>query len=530
MAINYLQSMAGRMGRGIGVDPRRRIAQQLMAQGMDTSPAHLGTGIGRLGKALAAAYMMRQSQDQEADTMEWLTAKDPGRTRPPTEAEAYAASPDLQKLHFASTRPSDSLAELYPKGLEHLRDQPIEEPSAPQPQEEDPFAIKVPTQEQIDADTEAELARIRSDTTSPFYEEGQPTLSPSPTPATGGPRDHAQELKRGMTSYQSDPANQISDPRTRMEWLRESYRNNPELQKNWFANRLIQNMMLAEISRDEGLGKEKSGRPAAGIQYFDRRQELVNKGATPEELAVFDSMVRKDLVINRGDQFEIRSGVNPRGSTPMSIPKNIPLEKRPAHLGEVEQVKAERKFEGEKIAEARWDVPKAKREVESMVSLLDQIYKRGPDGNISFTHPGFEGTVGATWKPGMRFIHGTQEFAMDKLIKQVKDKNFLQAFQALKGGGHITEIEGDKATDSIAAIHIGMPEKDFIVELEKVRSVLMKGLALAKDKMSGTMQQPGQPKGDRRGRSGSGRVAPGWDPEDWKFLTDAEKKEAWGER
>jgi hypothetical protein len=288
--------------------------------------------------------------------------------------------------------------------------------------------------------------------------------------------------------------------------------------------------MLNEIARDEGLGKEKSGRPAAGIQYFDRRQELVNKGATPEELAIFDSMVRKDLVINRGDQFEIRSGVNPRGSTPMSIPKNIPLEKRPAHLGEVEQVKAERKFEGEKIAEARWDVPKAKREVESMVSLLDQIYKRGPDGNISFTHPGFEGTVGATWKPGMRFIHGTQEFAMDKLIKQVKDKNFLQAFQALKGGGHITEIEGDKATDSIAAIHIGMPEKDFIVELEKVRSVLMKGLALAKDKMSGTMQQPGQPKGDRRGRSGSGRVAPGWDHEDWKFLTDAEKKEAWGER
>ena len=36
--------------------------------------------------------------------------------------------------------------------------------------------------------------------------------------------------------------------------------------------------------------------------------------------------------------------------------------------------------------------------------------------------------------------------------------------------------------------------------------------------------------GDRRGRSNEARVPPGWDLEDWKFLTDAEKKEAWGER
>ena len=103
-------------------------------------------------------------------------------------------------------------------------------------------------------------------------------------------------------------------------------------------------------------------------------------------------------------------------------------------------------------------------------------------------------------------------------------------FQALKGGGHITEIEGEKATDSIAAIHIGMPEEDFIVELEKVRKVLQTGLAIAQSKIGGMRQLPGQPKGDRRGGSGSGRVPPGWDPEDWKFLNEEEKKAAWGER
>ena len=35
-----------------------------------------------------------------------------------------------------------------------------------------------------------------------------------------------------------------------MEWLRESYRKNPELKNNWFANRLIQNLMFTEMQRD----------------------------------------------------------------------------------------------------------------------------------------------------------------------------------------------------------------------------------------------------------------------------------------
>ena len=114
-----------------------------------------------------------------------------------------------------------------------------------------------------------------------------------------------------------------------------------------------------------------------------------------------------------------------------------------------------------------------------------------------YTHEGFEDLIGATWIPFKRHVHGTPTFALDKLVKQVKDKNFLEAFQALKGGGHITEIEGEKATDSIAAIHIGMPETDFIIEMEKVRSVLMRGLAIAKGKIEGTIKSSSEGEADK---------------------------------
>jgi len=73
------------------------------------------------------------------------------------------------------------------------------------------------------------------------------------------PVDYAQELATGMEAYRADPTHQISDPYTRMEWLRESYRNDPELKNNWFANRLIQNMMFADIGREEEDRKYRRG-------------------------------------------------------------------------------------------------------------------------------------------------------------------------------------------------------------------------------------------------------------------------------
>ena len=101
MAQNYIQMMAGRLGQGMGIDPRRRMAQQLAVQGVDTSPAYFGTGLGRLGKALAAAYMMRQSMGQETDAFKAMMEQEKDTFRQPTEAEfgeAYpAAFPGMQR-------------------------------------------------------------------------------------------------------------------------------------------------------------------------------------------------------------------------------------------------------------------------------------------------------------------------------------------------------------------------------------------------------------------------------------------------
>ena len=82
-----------------------------------------------------------------------------------------------------------------------------------------------------------------------------------------------------MTAYQSDPENQISDPRTRMEGLRESARG---MEGNPFVCRMLQNLMFAEIARGDEDIKWKRGQEAkteaATLAHKRTREQM-----TPEQ-------------------------------------------------------------------------------------------------------------------------------------------------------------------------------------------------------------------------------------------------------
>ena len=93
---------------------------------------------------------------------------------------------------------------------------------------EDPFAFDVPTQEQMEADTEAELVGIQSDPTSPFFEgEEEPTQPPL---------TRARELI-GMFS-ELDPVNQerlFPEFLAAMTKFTEPLKEVDEWKKSWFA-------------------------------------------------------------------------------------------------------------------------------------------------------------------------------------------------------------------------------------------------------------------------------------------------------
>ena len=118
------------------------------------------------------------------------------------------------------------------------------------------------------------------------------------------------------------------------------------------------------------------------------------------------------------------------------------------------------------------ELPDFEAKAKQTLSVVDQLLK----------HPGFSDVVGATWRPGMRFVQGSDAAGADALFNQVKGQQFLQAFESLKGGGQITEVEGKKATDAISRMSRSQSEADFREAAKEFMDVVQGGLDRAYQK------------------------------------------------
>jgi len=100
-------------------------------------------------------------------------------------------------------------------------------------------------------------------------------------------------------------------------------------------------------------------------------------------------------------------------------------------------------------------------------------------------HPGFSSYVGATLTPGMRFAEGSDTASFEVRQKQIEGKAFLEAFNALKGGGSITEKEGEKGTAAIMRMNKASSEREYIAAARELQDIMRKGVERAKAKAGG---------------------------------------------
>jgi len=125
---------------------------------------------------------------------------------------------------------------------------------------------------------------------------------------------------------------------------------------------------------------------------------------------------------------------------------------------------------------------------EEGIRLIDELIGKAPvkdkDGKIieegTKPHPGFETAVGATWLPGSRFVPGTSAADFQARYEQLKGASFLEAFETLKGGGQITEKEGEKATAAVNRMALAQSEAEFISAAREVQNILNTGIKNAK--------------------------------------------------
>lgn len=153
----------------------------------------------------------------------------------------------------------------------------------------------------------------------------------------------------------------------------------------------------------------------------------------------------------------------------------VGIQADPTAQGAIAGAKASATAEGKGGAEARMNAPKVISQGEETIRLVDDLLKA----------PGFKQAVGGSRLMGVQNIPGTAAKDFDVRLDQLKGKQFLQAFETLRGGGQITEVEGKKATDAIARMNASGSEEEFTKAAREFQDVIRAGIERAKSAQSG---------------------------------------------
>lgn len=216
---------------------------------------------------------------------------------------------------------------------------------------------------------------------------------------------------------------------------------------------------------------EFEGGTAKGYKRLDNGPNP-NAGSTLRKHYTLVHTAKGTVAVNDQDPNDIRQ-LNV-GGAPV-----IQTNADPVLAGAKSAETAAGKAAGALTEQQRLALPKTIADAELGLAHVDQMIG-SEDGMTVKPHPGFKSAVGFTFMPGMRHVHGSHESDFQERLKQLKGGAFLQAYNTLKGGGAITEIEGEKGTKALQRLDLAQSEDEFKTAAREFQQVLRAGVERAK--------------------------------------------------
>ena len=236
----------------------------------------------------------------------------------------------------------------------------------------------------------------------------------------------------------------------------------------------------AELPADARLWEWAKGHPdrEAFIQRNGQTQLPANiqewqqyQGMTPEQKAEYLNMKRS------GYGYDVGGVPQYRGAggevTPLATPEQVA-----ANRGQQSAAQAAGTETGKAGVTAQMQLPQAVASGEQMYQHLEALK----------SHPGLSYAVGKS--SVLPVIPGTPAADFKVRLDQVQGAQFLQAYETLKGGGQITEVEGKKAEAAIARMNRAQTEEEFKRSVEDFQSVVAAGVERAKAKANSGYAAP----------------------------------------
>lgn len=152
--------------------------------------------------------------------------------------------------------------------------------------------------------------------------------------------------------------------------------------------------------------------------------------------------------------------------------------------GEEERIKAMARAQGKAQGEAIVDLPRVEATAERIISQIEAIENDPRLSNVTGWQASFP-----TLNP--------RNVDTEERIAQLGGAAFLQAFESLKGGGQITEVEGRKATDALARLtNLRQSDEGFREALADFKREVAMLVDIARRRAGAAPAQPSQQASD----------------------------------
>lgn len=203
---------------------------------------------------------------------------------------------------------------------------------------------------------------------------------------------------------------------------------------------------------------EQQGRPeiAAQIRAGGNLGAIDTKGPAAPTYGVTPQYIVRD-----GQTFERRFASD--GST-----REVPIEgtlarQDPATLQAAAQGTAAGTTLGKAQATKQLELPETLATIDNNLSVVDAL----------IAHPGRQWATGTTSVMPWNLAPGFSPRDYQLKLDQIKGAAFLQAFESLKGGGQITEAEGQKATQAISDLNLEQSEAEHEKSLNALKQIMV---------------------------------------------------------
>jgi hypothetical protein len=175
-------------------------------------------------------------------------------------------------------------------------------------------------------------------------------------------------------------------------------------------------------------------------------------------------------IVQRGSGQTASEAVDTAGQKAANVAENtltVEGKLKPGVEGAVAEETARRSVVGTARGEAQVNLQQAEENANYMISVLRK----------AIDHPGRVAATGASSILDPRnFYPGSDAYDFNVLRDQIQGRTFLQAYQMLKGGGQITEIEGQKAEAAMARMNTAQSEEAWLEGANEFIQVIERGL------------------------------------------------------